>query len=615
MRNTRHISIGKRKGKERMHIITGNRFRKRVKCGILATMGILLTLGLTKPVEAAVTADDLAGPVQKKETHTEKVISNPTDEDRQMYHQTDYNYVYFGTYPQREIKGAELTAEIRNATYDANGDAVVKGRKYRRISYDQVRLVVPNGLEEFYNKKWHSECVNNYRYFIYEPILWRILESKGNTLILQASCAIDCQPFACEQSQMLGFWETCDLRKWLNYNGEEFHEDDIYKKCHAKAYGAGAGFYCYAFSPEEQKKIKTRNLVQDKCIGYGVHGGNDTEDKVFVLSYNELNNIDYGYCKNITCIQRGVFYSDYAFALEGDTSDKKKNAAKCWVRTPGKTVGRPMYGNIQVEAMMDATTSMGICPATTVSYDLSDCFKVSFYTGTNEQIEPQVMLTSSAAKEPATPLKSGYTFVGWYTDKECTKSYDFVTKLSKDTTLYAGWKDPNSTTSGGKTDVVTPQEMETAEKITTFNAGKASYKILSKDTNTVSYKLKSGKKKSLKSVTIPDTVKYKGITYKVVSIEAKAFKDCKKLTKVTIGKYVTSIGKQAFAGCKKLKTITVKTKKLTKNTIGKNAFKGIDKRATFKLPKSLKGKKYTTYKKVFSQKKIGYKKTMKIKKG
>ncbi len=594
-----------------MHTITSNRFRKRVKCGILATMGILLTLGLAKPVEAAVTADDLAGPVHVGDTHSVEIGINPTDEERQKYHQTDYSYVYFGTYPQREIKGAELTAEIRNATYDANGDAVVKGRKYRRISYDQTRLLLQDVAKKYHEEDWHSECVDDYRYFIYEPIQWKILNNEGNKILLQSVKSIDCQPFACENSQMAGFWETCDLRKWLNYDGVLWHDEGNNKNHHAKAYRTGPGFYYYAFSGDEKKMIQTTHLKQDENEKYDIHGGLDTDDKVFILNNTDLHGKAYGFCKEDYCIQRSVLSTDYAFVVKAKPKKERGYTTAYWVRTPGNSRICAVYGS----AMMDVTISMGICPATTVSYDLSKCFKVSFYTGTDEQIESQVMLTSGAAKEPATPLKSGYTFVGWYTDKECTKPYDFVTKLSKDTTLYAGWKDPNSTTSGGKADVVTPQEMETAKKITAFNAGKASYKILSKDTNTVSYKVKSSKKKNLKSVTVPDTVKYKGITYKVVSIEAKAFKDCKKLTKVTIGKYVTSIGKQAFAGCKKLKTITVKTKKLTKNTIGKNAFKGIDKRATFKLPKSLKGKKYTTYKKVFSQKKIGYKKTMKIKKG
>ena len=54
-------------------------------------------------------------------------------------------------------------------------------------------------------------------------------------------------------------------------------------------------------------------------------------------------------------------------------------------------------------------------------------------------------------------------------------------------------------------------------------------------------------KKNVKgSVTIPATVTIDGVTYKVTSVAANAFKGNKKITKVTIGKYIEKIGKNAF---------------------------------------------------------------------
>lgn len=110
------------------------------------------------------------------------------------------------------------------------------------------------------------------------------------------------------------------------------------------------------------------------------------------------------------------------------------------------------------------------------------------------------------------------------------------------------------------------------------------------------------------SVEIPDTVTIDGVDYDVTTIKVGTFKDCKKLKKVTIGKNVKSIDKQAFAGCKKLKNIVIKSTKLTKKTIKKNAFKGLKKGTTIKVPK----KKYKEYKKLFQQK--GLNKGVKIKK-
>ena len=129
-----------------------------------------------------------------------------------------------------------------------------------------------------------------------------------------------------------------------------------------------------------------------------------------------------------------------------------------------------------------------------------------------------------------------------------------------------------------------------------------------------SYKVKGNsviyvapKKNTVKSVTIPDSIKINGTKYNVIEISANAFKNCKKLTKVTIGKNITKIGKNAFYGCKKLAKITIKSSKL--KSVGKNAIKGIKKKAVIKVPK----KQLAKYKKLFTSK-TGYKKTMKIQK-
>lgn len=102
--------------------------------------------------------------------------------------------------------------------------------------------------------------------------------------------------------------------------------------------------------------------------------------------------------------------------------------------------------------------------------------------------------------------------------------------------------------------------------------------------------------KNAKTVKIPDTVTINGIKYKVTSIEANAFKNNKKITKVIIGKNIKLIGAKAFFGCKKLKKVIVKSKVLSK--VGKKAFyrKG-GKKLTIKVPRAKKKK----YKKMFKR--------------
>ena len=107
------------------------------------------------------------------------------------------------------------------------------------------------------------------------------------------------------------------------------------------------------------------------------------------------------------------------------------------------------------------------------------------------------------------------------------------------------------------------------------------------------------------NIVIPNTVKYKNKSYKVVSVAPKAFYNKSKLKKVCINANITTLGKDCFAKCKKLNSITFKGSKPPK--IDRNAFKNINKKAKFYVPK----KAYAKYRKTLTSK-TGFNKSMKI---
>lgn len=91
------------------------------------------------------------------------------------------------------------------------------------------------------------------------------------------------------------------------------------------------------------------------------------------------------------------------------------------------------------------------------------------------------------------------------------------------------------------------------------------------DANAKTAKLVAVKSKKATKLNVPATVKLNGETYKVTIVGKNVMSKNKKLTKVILGKNVTTIETKAFFGCTKLKTVQLKGKALKK--VGKQAFK------------------------------------------
>ena len=98
-----------------------------------------------------------------------------------------------------------------------------------------------------------------------------------------------------------------------------------------------------------------------------------------------------------------------------------------------------------------------------------------------------------------------------------------------------------------------------------------------------------------KTVTIPNTIKVNGISYKVAEVGVNAFKNNKKVKKVTIGANVVKIANKAFNKCPSLRNVIIKTTLLTKKTASKKCFSKVHKKMVIKVPKKVK----KSYAKIF----------------
>ena len=132
----------------------------------------------------------------------------------------------------------------------------------------------------------------------------------------------------------------------------------------------------------------------------------------------------------------------------------------------------------------------------------------------------------------------------------------------------------------------TPAPPSSARINTCFRVGNLKYRVTANQVVTCYGTTNS----RVTKISIPSTVRYNGVTYRVTSIWANAFKNKSRLTTVSIGHNVSVIGKNAFYKCKKLKKVTIGTG-LTQ--INPDAFRGVKKGCTITI-KSLKLKKISS---------------------
>lgn len=93
-------------------------------------------------------------------------------------------------------------------------------------------------------------------------------------------------------------------------------------------------------------------------------------------------------------------------------------------------------------------------------------------------------------------------------------------------------------------------------------------------------------------IIIPETVEFKGITYRVTSIGEMAFENCFSLTKIAIPNSVTSIGKRAFDNCYKLNSIIISD---NVKSIGNMTFSSCYALTEIVIPNSVKSIGYEAF--------------------
>ena len=159
-----------------------------------------------------------------------------------------------------------------------------------------------------------------------EEIEWMVLDVQGDDVLLLSKYGLEVKQF--NTRYVATTWETCSLRRWMN---DEFLNT--------------------AFTEEEQSSILLTDVDNSPSQGhprYQANSGNNTQDRIFALSWAEANrylNVTYEDGNNVGA---RVAPTPYAKARGAWTKREYQTAEQLdggrgWLRSPGRHPNRTSY--------------------------------------------------------------------------------------------------------------------------------------------------------------------------------------------------------------------------------------------------------------------------------
>ncbi len=190
---------------------------------------------------------------------------------------------------------AYLTFKSISRFKDSSEQADKLIRKYPQVA--QVGDIIYLGKYEQDNKTANGK----------EEIEWKVLDKDDNgKMLLVSRYALDCKKYHNSPEKIS--WEASDIRAWLNND-----------------------FYSSAFNKNERATIKAVTLSNDNNSQFNTDGGNETKDKVFLLSESEAKT----YLPKT--IDRVCIATKYA-ENQGSQLENITRSCRWWLRTPGSTL-------------------------------------------------------------------------------------------------------------------------------------------------------------------------------------------------------------------------------------------------------------------------------------
>ncbi len=139
-----------------------------------------------------------------------------------------------------------------------------------------------------------------------EAIEWIVLDKTDMSIFVISKYALDCQPYNTKSGALT--WEDCSMRAWLN-----------------------STFINSAFNVTEQGKIIETTVVAEDNSNKDTDAGNDTVDKVFLLSLSETGK----YLSVSACKCKATEYAQAQGVYISKINYYNPNNCWWWLRSPG----------------------------------------------------------------------------------------------------------------------------------------------------------------------------------------------------------------------------------------------------------------------------------------
>ena len=165
----------------------------------------------------------------------------------------------------------EESAEVSKIEAQIESDHVNAGKEYSYEEALNIYLRTPDVTRAVNASLYQTASQDSIMFGNYvqkkngspEPIEWEVLARENGRILVISKYALDCQKYNTMENNVS--WETCSLRKWLN-----------------------GAFLNAAFNAVEQKLILETMATANKDSSFSTSSGNNTKDKVFLLSEMEV---------------------------------------------------------------------------------------------------------------------------------------------------------------------------------------------------------------------------------------------------------------------------------------------------------------------------------------